>query len=131
MKTMCKASKIVSKLQGIENEIDQAMKQLNAEISQLDRELSEFYHVTEVHDRVNAAEGYGRYIKLREILRSRRVIKNEKDRLRSLHHSLTHRNYTSTVDCVAQNVKKLSKKHEEYTQEWDFTYDDFKQGQLQ
>jgi uncharacterized FlaG/YvyC family protein len=131
MKTMCKASKIVRKLHSIENEINQALKQLGEEVSQADRELNEFYHATELHDRVNAAEGYKRYMELREILRKRRVVKDERVKIESLHHQLTSRSYGQLVNCAAKSVKKLNKKHDDYAKGWNFTYDDYKQRHLQ
>ena len=63
------------------NAIYEHRKELNSQLSIVDKKRMDVEHVMELSQDKNASEGYNLYKMMREVLRERRLIKDEMDEL--------------------------------------------------
>lgn len=120
---MCLASKYLSKLETLVKEMDEDFKKLSAKQSEYDSLIVQHYHKIETTN-FNACEGYYLTKQLQELLRKRRVVKHEMERIDSLKKVLGLRdNLTKDkINKSKHHIEKLSRRSAKYQQDWKYTY---------
>lgn len=118
---MCKASKYLNELDNLVKSIDQDYELLSKKQSYYDSMVAEHYHKIE-NMNFNACEGYYLTKQLQEILRKRRIVKDELARLLTLKQTLNIRKVHNTINHSKQCINKAKKKSEKWQQDWKYTY---------
>lgn len=67
----------ISDFKDLLEKVPALLLQKQAELTALEKNMIDLYHIVELSDNLNAADGYSVYKVLREILRKRRVVKDE------------------------------------------------------
>lgn len=114
---MCLASKHLEKLDQIEKEISDDFDFLSRTISQYDKELSEIYHSIEVA-RFSASQGYKMMKELQDLLKKRRIAKNEYSRMTSLVKTINFQSLRDRIKNADKNLGKIMRKNDNYTDGW-------------
>jgi signal recognition particle GTPase len=117
---MCKASKYLSELDNLVNNINKDFELLSKKQSEYDSMLSDIYHKIE-NANFNACEGYYLTKQLQELLRKRRVVKDEFSRLNTLRQLLGN-SLHKQINNSKQSIGKAKKKSQTWQQEWKYTY---------
>lgn len=91
----------------LHEEVNRDYSLLNRKQSELDRQVTAIYHDLEAHD-LEVDSGYAAAVYLQEVLRRRRVVKDEIARLTPLRHFLNDH-----VDALLKTYHKRIKKSEE------------------
>jgi predicted RND superfamily exporter protein len=117
---MCKASKYLSELDNLVNNINKDFELLSKKQSEYDSMLSDIYHKIE-NANFNACEGYYLTKQLQELLRKRRVVKDEFSRLNTLRQLLGNSLHRQ-INNSKQSIGKAKKKSQTWQQEWKYTY---------
>lgn len=107
MERMCVANRYLKRFEELVTEVDQEHKRLSELRSVYDKKLSDYYHKVETK-KFNAAEGYYLAKELQEIVRQRRVIKDELYKLNNLRSTLQ---LNSIVEQTLTARKSLNKIH--------------------
>ena len=115
---MCIASKFINELQSMSDRIKNELEKMNKLQSRYDKEISNLYHKIELNN-FNAAEGYYFSKDLQTILRKRRMVKLEIQKLTSLQHTV---NIHSLPIKAKSNLKKIHKNESKWKSEWKENY---------
>ena len=118
---MCLASKYIGELESLSQRIKNDFEVLRKKLSDQDKLISEKYHIIECAN-FNACEGYYLAKELQELLRQRRVIKDELNRMNTLSISLKAQKLDSNLNKTKGNIKKAKQKNSEYKEDWKYTY---------
>lgn len=118
---MCKASKHLEELNTVINSIKNDHKLLSEKVSHYDTLLSDHYHRIETMN-FNACEGYYLTKQLQEILRKRRIIKDEFSRVNTLMQTLEITRMNTAINKSKQSIHKAKKKSAEWQQDWKYVY---------
>jgi hypothetical protein len=120
---MCLASKYLNQLDNVIKDMNCDYKKLSVKLSEYDSLISEHYHKIETTN-FNACEGYYLTKQLQEILRKRRVIKHEMERLNSMQMTLGIKNNLTDekLNNSKKRIKQLSNRSCKYQQDWKYTY---------
>jgi hypothetical protein len=121
VKGMCKASKYLDQLETLVKGIESDRKMLFEKLSKYDLMLSEHYHKVEVMN-FNACEGYYLSNQLQEILRKRRIVKDEISRLTTLNQTLNLKTINNSLKKSKECITKAKKKSAEWQHDWKYTY---------
>lgn len=81
---MCKAKELAKGFFNNAEEIRKEWKELHNRLSIADQKKTDVEHYIEIHDKLNAAQGYQAYKMLNEVLKERREIKDDIEELRPL-----------------------------------------------
>jgi hypothetical protein len=120
---MCLASKYLNQLDNVVKGIESDHNKLFSKLSEYDSLISELYHKVEVSN-FNACEGYYYSKQLQELLRKRRVIKDEISRLNTLKQTLNLKSalpkskINNSKQCIDRAINKSCK----WQQNWKYTY---------
>lgn len=120
---MCLASKYLNQLENVAKGIEDDYKTLSMKQSEYDSRISEIYHKIEVSN-FNACEGYYYSKQLQDLLRKRRIIKDEMNRLDSLKVNLSIKSIlskekiTRSKKCINKHMNKSLK----FKQNWKYMY---------
>lgn len=118
---MCKASEYLNQLDSIVRNIDREYSRVSKKQQEYDLMLSDHYHKIETAN-FNACEGYYLTKELQEILRKRRVIKDELARLNSLRDGIKIGGMHSQINKSKKNLEKHKKAASEWKKDWKYTY---------
>lgn len=118
---MCKASTHLSEMEKLISRINCDFDKLNKALSKYDKLISEHYHKIESAN-FNACEGFYLSKNLQELLRKRRIVKDEYLRLSSVQQSLNCKDLHKTVTKQKTNMVNARKKSKEWQQKWNYTY---------
>lgn len=118
---MCKASQYLNELDSIVRNIDRDYSRLSKKQSEYDLLLSDQYHKIELAN-FNACEGFYLTKQLQEILRKRRVIKDEMLRLESLRQTINIGSVHNAINKSKKNIEKHKKAAIEWKKDWKHTY---------
>jgi prefoldin subunit 5 len=88
------------------NNINEKKKHLKEELSMYDKQISSIYHELEV-SKINACQGYKVAKRLQEILRKRRVVKNQLNEINTFFQSIEINNLLKKLEKTRKNVKNL------------------------
>lgn len=118
---MCKASKYINELESLTSRIQSDYDKLTKKLSDYDTILSSKYHQLE-NANFNACEGYYYAKDMQEVLRKRRVIKNELSKLQILHASLKNQNLHSTISKTKKSIHKSTSSGNKFIGKWQHDY---------
>lgn len=118
---MCKASKYVGELERLISSINADFNKLSQKQAEYDTKLSEYYHKIE-QATFNACEGYYLTKELQELLRKRRVIKDEFFRLNTLKQTLQIGQLHASVSKTKNSIHSSKQKATKWQQDWKNTY---------
>ncbi|MEK3868374.1 MULTISPECIES: hypothetical protein [unclassified Paenibacillus] len=91
----------------LQEEVNSAFSILSRKQSELDRQVTAIYHDIEAHD-LDSDSGYAAAVCLQEVLRQRRVVKDEVARMSPLHRFLNDH-----TDALREDYRKRVEKSEE------------------
>jgi hypothetical protein len=83
--------------------------------------LADHYHKIE-NMNFNACEGYYLTKQLQEILRKRRIVKDEMSRLFTLSQTLNTKKLNNSINTCKSQINKAKKKSHNYQHDWTYTY---------
>lgn len=113
---MCIASKYLGQIDEMVRNIEEDISKLNIKASEYDKQLSLIYHRIEQED-YDVTGGYHAVVELQDVLRRRRIAKNERDKLKSIKDTLELNG--NKLENANMNLHKLISKHNTYTNGWD------------
>lgn len=103
-------------------EIENYGRQMNQSLSRTDKEISKIYHDLETTN-FNASQGYFFAKRLQTLLRRRRFIKTEIDKLKS-----TNKEFQQIKELIHQSEQKIVSKqnrYEVYSEGWNFSLNEW------
>jgi len=118
---MCKATEYLKELDVLVNNINKEFNILSKKQSEYDTKLSEYYHQIE-NANFNACEGYKLTKQLQQLLRKRRIVKDELFRLNSLRQTLNIVAMNNSIIKSKKNIEKSKKHSDQYKKNWKYTY---------
>jgi hypothetical protein len=121
IKGMCKASKHLEEIDNVIKSIKYDHKLLSEKVSKYDIAISDHYHKIETVN-FNACEGYYLTKQLQELLRKRRIIKDEFSRLNALMQTLEVARMHNSINKSKQSITEAKKKSAEWQRDWKYTY---------
>jgi hypothetical protein len=118
---MCKADNYLSQLEFLTSRINSDYKKLCKKQSEYDKMLSDKYHQLE-NAKFNACEGYYHARQLQDILRARRMIKDEVCKLDILRDSLGKHNLTKILSSAKSRISGSRTTSNQFIGDWQHTY---------
>jgi hypothetical protein len=120
---MCKASKYLSEIDIIVNNIKNDLKKLNNKQSEYDKEISNLYHEIETV-KFNACEGFYYTKRLQELLQKRRLVKVELYRMKMIHDTLHINDMNNRLPKAQSSVQKSKDSSREWLNKFNITFSD-------
>jgi hypothetical protein len=120
---MCLASKYLSEIDSIITNIKSDMNKLNCKQSEYDKRISEIYHKLETK-KFNACEGYYISKELQDVLRKRRLVKQELFRMRDIYNTLAVESLNCKLPKAKKNIKKSNDLSKEWNDKFGFSFND-------
>lgn len=112
---MNKARELYNKLEELTSEYVAEKKKLEKMQSRLDKEINKFYHNLESRGNFNAAEGYYIAKDLQELLKKRRVVKQELYTLRMVNNNLQFNKIESILPHARKCLNTIQKDQKRVT----------------
>jgi hypothetical protein len=119
---MCKADDYLGQLESLTSRINSDYKKLCKKQSEYDKLLSDKYHQLE-NANFNACEGYYHAKQLQDILRARRMIKDEVCKLDILRDSLGKHSLTKIISSAKTRINGSKSASSQFIGNWQHTYD--------
>lgn len=124
---MCKATEMQNNLETILNDIQEAHKRLEEEVSKMDKELSNLYHEAERRPTINACEGYYLGKRLHDIAKRRRVVKHEYDKIKVLSWDIQKSKLSGLSNKHKKHIGHVNDGAAKYTSNWRKPYQEYEQ----
>lgn len=126
---MCLASEYLSQIQGVFQEVEKKTRELNHMLSTIDKEISDVYHDLETRS-FNAVEGYYIAKNIQGLVRRRRLVKHEIQKMGVLQRSFVNSKQRGRLKQVKGSVKQTSTGNKSYTAGWNLSFSEIEEDIL-
>jgi predicted RNase H-like nuclease (RuvC/YqgF family) len=120
------ASKYLKEFDSVVTNIKSDISKLQKKQSQYDKRISEIYHKLETM-KFNACEGYYISKELQDILRKRRLVKQELYRMNGICNTLPLDSFKKKLPMAKADLKKSNDLSKEWNDTFGFSFDDIEE----